>query len=142
MTHRRVSCNVLVFIFRIVQSFTSSLLVSNQKANRLQLQLQLFMILWINRNILEFNLLKDMYYCISCISQLFPYISSQLLSPPLLLTAHLCLSRVFSKACFGHLFHYLEKSEPPLQVQDTIITIWTIRHPTYNCNDQYRCSTN
>ncbi|KAK8633828.1 hypothetical protein V6N13_014663 [Hibiscus sabdariffa] len=29
----------------------------------------------------------------------------------------------------------LRKSEPPVQVQDTIITAWTIRHPTCNCND-------
>ncbi|KAF4357282.1 hypothetical protein F8388_002790 [Cannabis sativa] len=29
----------------------------------------------------------------------------------------------------------LRKSEPPVQVQDTIITAWTIRHPTRNCND-------
>ncbi|KAI9092974.1 hypothetical protein K1719_027497 [Acacia pycnantha] len=28
----------------------------------------------------------------------------------------------------------LRKSEPPVQVQDTIIT-WTIRHPTRNRND-------
>lgn len=27
------------------------------------------------------------------------------------------------------------KSEPPVQVQDTIITAWTIRHPTRNRND-------
>jgi hypothetical protein len=29
----------------------------------------------------------------------------------------------------------LRKSEPPVQVQDTIITAWTIRHPTRNRND-------
>ncbi|KAL5057247.1 hypothetical protein RYX36_028851 [Vicia faba] len=28
-----------------------------------------------------------------------------------------------------------KKSEPPVQVQDTIITAWTIRHPTRNRND-------
>ena len=61
-------------------------------------------------------------------------------------------------ACFGPLPHYLEKvsifvsvesfndmfwssspllrkSEPPVQVQDTIITAWTIRHSTGNRND-------
>ncbi|KAK1411433.1 hypothetical protein QVD17_37982 [Tagetes erecta] len=29
----------------------------------------------------------------------------------------------------------LRKSEPPVQVQDIIITAWTIRHPTRNRND-------
>jgi len=29
----------------------------------------------------------------------------------------------------------LRKSQPPVQVQDTIITAWTIRHPTHNRND-------
>ncbi|TYH49651.1 hypothetical protein ES332_D10G151600v1 [Gossypium tomentosum] len=29
----------------------------------------------------------------------------------------------------------LRKSLPPVQVQDTIITSWTIRHPTRNRND-------
>ena len=29
----------------------------------------------------------------------------------------------------------LRKSEPPVQVQETIITTWTIRHPTRNRND-------
>ncbi|KAG4183298.1 hypothetical protein ERO13_A09G101180v2 [Gossypium hirsutum] len=29
----------------------------------------------------------------------------------------------------------LRKSEPPVQVQDTIIIAWTIRHPTRNRND-------
>ncbi|KAJ7941329.1 Malic enzyme [Quillaja saponaria] len=29
----------------------------------------------------------------------------------------------------------LRKSKPPVQVQDTIITAWTIRHPTRNRND-------
>jgi hypothetical protein len=29
----------------------------------------------------------------------------------------------------------LRKSEPPVQVQDTIITAWTIRQPTCNRND-------
>ncbi|KAJ6976324.1 hypothetical protein NC653_031996 [Populus alba x Populus x berolinensis] len=29
----------------------------------------------------------------------------------------------------------LRKSEPPIQVQDTIITACTIRHPTHNRND-------
>ncbi|KAI4295052.1 hypothetical protein MLD38_040677 [Melastoma candidum] len=29
----------------------------------------------------------------------------------------------------------VRKSEPPFQVQDTIITAWTIRHPTSNRND-------
>jgi hypothetical protein len=29
----------------------------------------------------------------------------------------------------------LRKSEPPVQVQDTIITAWTIRQPTRNRND-------
>uniref|UniRef100_A0A8S0WSY2 Uncharacterized protein n=1 Tax=Spirodela intermedia TaxID=51605 RepID=A0A8S0WSY2_SPIIN len=33
------------------------------------------------------------------------------------------------------LFPLLRKSEPPVQVQDTIITAWTIRHPTCNRND-------
>lgn len=36
---------------------------------------------------------------------------------------------------FRSSFPLLRKSEPPVQVQDTIITAWTIRHPTRNRND-------
>lgn len=36
---------------------------------------------------------------------------------------------------FRSSFTLLRKSEPPVQVQDTIITAWTIRHPTRNRND-------
>ncbi|KAB2064786.1 hypothetical protein ERO13_A09G039230v2 [Gossypium hirsutum] len=28
-----------------------------------------------------------------------------------------------------------KKTEPPIQVQDSIITTWTIRHPTFNRNN-------
>jgi hypothetical protein len=39
-------------------------------------------------------------------------------------------------ACFRPFPHYLEKvSHRFCQVQDTIITAWTIRHPTRNRND-------
>ncbi|AES59183.1 hypothetical protein MTR_1g015430 [Medicago truncatula] len=42
-------------------------------------------------------------------------------------------------ASFGGMFRssfpLLKKSEPPVQVQDTIITTWTVRHPTCNRND-------
>ncbi|RYR67196.1 hypothetical protein Ahy_A03g013504 [Arachis hypogaea] len=36
---------------------------------------------------------------------------------------------------FRSSFPLLRKSEPPVQVQETIITAWTIRHPTRNRND-------
>ena len=36
---------------------------------------------------------------------------------------------------FRSSFPLLRKSEPPVQVQDTIITACTIRHPTRNRND-------
>ena len=36
---------------------------------------------------------------------------------------------------FRSSFPLLRKSEPPVQVQDTIIIAWTIRHPTRNRND-------
>ncbi|KAL5070577.1 hypothetical protein RYX36_021464 [Vicia faba] len=36
---------------------------------------------------------------------------------------------------FRSSFPLLIKSDPPVQVQDTIITAWTIRHPTRNRND-------
>ncbi|RYR11612.1 hypothetical protein Ahy_B04g069113 isoform A [Arachis hypogaea] len=36
---------------------------------------------------------------------------------------------------FRSSFPLLRKSEPPVQVQETIITTWTIRHPTNNSND-------
>ena len=36
---------------------------------------------------------------------------------------------------FRSSFPLLRKSEPPVQVQDTIITARTIRHPTRNRND-------
>jgi len=36
---------------------------------------------------------------------------------------------------FRSSFPLLKKSEPTFQVQDTIITAWTITHPTHNRND-------
>jgi hypothetical protein len=36
---------------------------------------------------------------------------------------------------FRSSFPLLRKSEPPVQVQDTIIIAWIIRHPTRNRND-------
>ncbi|KAK7297653.1 hypothetical protein VNO77_47974 [Canavalia gladiata] len=36
---------------------------------------------------------------------------------------------------FRSSFPLLRKSKPPVQVQDTILTAWTIRHPTRNRND-------
>jgi len=36
---------------------------------------------------------------------------------------------------FRSSFPLLRKRDPPVQVQDTIITAWTIRHPTRNLND-------
>lgn len=40
----------------------------------------------------------------------------------------LCYHSVKTKPIFA-------KSKPPVQVQDTMIIAWTIRHPTHNHND-------
>ena len=49
--------------------------------------------------------------------------------------AHLFVSVESFSGMFQSSSPLLRKSEPPVQVQDTIITAWTIRHPTRNRND-------
>ncbi|AES69826.2 hypothetical protein MTR_3g035630 [Medicago truncatula] len=72
---------------------------------------------------------------------LFPRISDEetLGEPPTPTTVHvrsiLDLTNQSFSGMFRSSFPLLRKSEPPVQVQDTIITAWTIRHPTRNRND-------
>ena len=55
--------------------------------------------------------------------------------PPLRFWQPIFVSVESFNGMFRSSFPLLRKSEPPVQVQDTIITAWTIRHPTRNRND-------
>ncbi|AES99444.1 hypothetical protein MTR_5g080920 [Medicago truncatula] len=72
---------------------------------------------------------------------LFPRISDEetLGEPPTPTTVHvrsiLDLTNQSFSGMFRSSFPLLRKSEPLVQVQDTIITAWIIRHPTRNRND-------